>query len=66
MRGFNIIARGNHDAAENAAIIYLHLHGMLQTGTGRCAQVAEPFLHKHTRIRQRLLKRLVGTAAALP
>ena len=22
MRGFNIIARGNHDAAENAVIIY--------------------------------------------
>ena len=37
---------------------------MLQTGTGRSAQVAEPFLHTHTRIRQRLLKRLVGTASA--
>ena len=41
MRGFNGSARGNHDAAENAAIIYLHLHGMLQTATGRCAQVAK-------------------------
>ena len=37
---------------------------MLQTGTGRCAQGAEPLLHAHTQLRQRLLVRPIGTASA--
>ena len=37
MRGFNIIACGNHDAAENAAIIYTFMG---------CSKLAQVDVHK--------------------
>ena len=53
---------GNHDAAEDAAVIYIY--GLLQADTGRRTQMAELFLHTYPWLWRGLLTRLAGAPSA--